>query len=324
MLLTRAGSFYSSDYRNIRWNMQSDPWSILVTSFMQQEMPVTVGVESLCNYHKQGNAFVIMGVDDKASYSNTSVKPNNACGKFHDLLPESMCVAISGAIDVCDAVVAQFGVELEKQKQKRDDKQLYPDDLRAAMRNARRYEYGQFLEEEMLGYLQMKFSEWRVDTNPEIRRKGFTIARAARLYFPCFLPIGGFIKDNVVMMRSRGACVTEMGAGPFAVGAGEAEAISQLNYRSQTHGMCAARTLVHIDEAMEKARLAHPKYIGYPSDYIVIHQDGQIMRFQYRSPLLYEWRKHFDTRDTSPMDTDESFQSKFENDLIPYVPMNRS
>jgi hypothetical protein len=314
--LTRLWTSHSTDIAS----MPNDPWSILVTSFMQEGLPVTVGIGTLCNYREVENSFIILAVDDKATFFNPKALPNNACGKFYDLLPEPFCLSISGSIDVCDGVIASFDEKIRERKEKREDKLLYPDDLRWAIKEARRFEYGKFLEEEMQGYLQMSFSDWLKEPNQEIKKKGLTIVRAARMCFPVLLIVGGFTAGHAIVMRSKGACITEMGTGPFCIGAGELEANNQLSRRSQNHHMCAARTLLHIDEAMEKARRKYPKYIGQPADYMVLRESGEMMRFRRQSSILQGWRKNFAKKDTLPMDTDANLQKEFEKELIPHIP----
>lgn len=295
---------------------------VKVLMSMRWKTAVTVGIGTLCAWGGSSEAFIILAVDKKASYSNQKVVPHTNCSKFHDLFPDPYCVSISGMISVCEAVVSELGQRLKNRKDSRDDKLLYPEDFRIAIREARKHEYGQFLNDELQGYLNISMSEWMSNTDKEIRRKGFLVARAARLYFPVFLIIGGFTLGNPMVLRSSGASITEMGAGPYAVGIGQLEATNQLNLRQQTHFMSAHRTLVHIDEAMEKARLAHPKSIGWPSDYIVIRRSGQIMRFPQSSKALLEWRKRFNGKDTREMDKDKDFRDSFEKELIPHISPN--
>lgn len=299
-----------------------DGLSQFVASLMQEELPMTVGTGTLCNYREQGNSFILLSVDDKASYANPRIAPNNNCGKFRDLLPDPFCLSISGAIDVCDGVVAEFHEKIKQRREKREDHLIYPDDLRVAIREARRYEYGQFLKDELQGYLNISMEEWMKSSNKEISRKGFLIARAARLHFPVHIIAGGFTAGNAVLMRSPGACITEMGVGPYVVGSGSVEALNHLNRRSQNHHYTAARSILHMDEAMDKARRAHPKTVGHPVDYVAIRQNGEIMRFPAKSPLLKKWRNDFKKKDTSIIDTDRSFQKDFERELLPHKRAN--
>jgi len=297
-------------------------FSIYVRVSMQRKAPMTVSIGSLCNFKNAGNAFILLAVDNRATYENAKVVPNDACGKFHDLLPDPFCISISGAVSTCNAVVAEFHKRIQDRKKQRSDGLIYTDDLRIAIREARDYEYGLFLNEEMQGYLRMSLAKWRKNRDSEIRRKGFAVARAARLYFPVFLIMGGFTKGSAVLMKSSGACVTEMGEGPFVTGIGQVAAINHLNHRKQNHYYSAARTLLHLDEAMKKARVAKPQYIGEPADYIAIRQSGQIMRFPAKSPVLKKWRIDFADRDSLQMDLENSFQQEFEKALVPHCSPN--
>jgi hypothetical protein len=153
--------------------MANDAWSILITSAISGSVPVTVSIGTVCNFEE--DSFIILAVDDKATYGNAIVPPNNACGKFYDLLPaEPFIVAIAGATDVCDSVIAEFGHEIKRLKDSRSSEGigLRPDDIRIAIRNSRRYEYAQFVEEHMVPCLQMSFDDWKKRNESRSEKKG--------------------------------------------------------------------------------------------------------------------------------------------------------
>lgn len=293
---------------------------------MAASAPVTVGIGVLCDARFEDGPCIIMAVDDKGSFGIDRLE-NNACGKFHDTLPAApFAVAMSGTISVCDGVVSEFCTRIEHIKKKREEENDLPvlrnDDFRNAIKEARLDEYRAFLDEELQGYLGLTIDQWWKETNQEKRRKGFAVARCSRLYFPVWLIIGGFIGDKWVLMKASGATVIEMGAQCFATGVGEVEALQHLFSRKQEEYNSAPRTLLHVAEAMEKARLAYPKAIGIPADYMVLRGNKPMMRFPRSSAMLKQWREQFDGRSTEPMQSDAQFRKDFEKELYEYKSLN--
>ncbi len=309
-----------------------DIFSDLVSERMADKTPMTVGAGLMCDALDPAGPCIILAVDDKGSYGNPPLTSNNACGKFHDLLPlTSIAIAMSGTISTCDAVIAEFYKQLENTRDERrnngENESFRQDDFRNAIREARRYEYRLFVEEELDGYLGMSLDEWQKETHPEKKRKGLAITRAARMYFPCFLIIGGFFNGHWHLQKSSGATVTEVGAQHYTTGCGEFEALQQLNKRTQDpegqiEYLSPPRALLHLAEAMEAARIAHPKTIGYPAAYVVIRKDGQVKRFPSDSQILKDWIAQFDGRSSLPMQHDRTYRKQFESALLAHQSPN--
>lgn len=267
-----------------------------------------------------------MAVDSRGTYGDPPVTTHDACGKFVDLLPVvPVVVAISGSVSMCDAVIWEFYEQLRsfKVEQEKKGETLQIDHLSVAIRNARHYEYLKFLRQEMQGCLGMTLEEWQEETNPEKKRKGRVVARAARWNFPVWLIAGGFWETAFGLVASAGACVTEMGARHFAVGIGGVAALEKLHSRDQEPYMSAPRTLLHVAEAMDAAKRAYPAYIGRPDDYVILRANKPIMRFPAASPALAEWRTDFRGKPTDLMQDDPSFRKEFEANLYQYQSANR-
>jgi hypothetical protein len=260
--------------------------------------PVTVTIGVLCDFRFSEGPCIILAADDKSIVEDPPKFANNACGKFHDTIPFApLGIAISGNISVCDGVVSSFCDQLNLIKKKREEENDEPiirgDDLRDAILEAKKYEYSYFFNDLLLGHLGMTRDQYLAETNPEKKRKGRVVARAACLYFPVWLIVGGFIGKNWVLMKSSGACVTEMGGQCFAAGIGDGTALKKLFECRYEPYMSAPRTLLHVAEAMEAARVAYPESIGVPSDYLVLRPNRPMMRFKRDSPALQEWLKPF-------------------------------
>jgi hypothetical protein len=208
-----------------------DFWRESVENAIAKRTPVTVGIGVLCDARFEDGPAIILAVDDKGVYGDPPETANDVCGKFHDTLPfAALGIAVSGTLSTCDAIVAEFCTQLEttisKRKKKKTKPFLRSDDLRIAIREARRYEYPLYFDDQLQALTGMSREEWLRETNPEKKRKGWVVARAAQLYFPSWIIVGGFIGKDWVLMKSSGATVTEMGAQNFAVGIGELEALS--------------------------------------------------------------------------------------------------
>jgi hypothetical protein len=269
-----------------------------------------------------------MAVDDRGSYgdSDPPFTTHDACGKFVDLLPVlPVVVSLSGTVSTCDAVISEFYEQLKTFKEEQDGKgeTLQLDHLSVGIRNARQYEYLKFLRQEMQGYLGMTLEQWQEETNPERRRKGWAVARAARLNFPVWLLAGGFWGTAFGLVKSSGACVTEMGARHFAVGCGDLAALRKLHSRRQEPYMSAPRTLLHVAEAMNAAKRAYPNLIGKAADYVILRRDKPIMRFPAASGPLDDWRRCFRGKPTDPMQDDSGFRKEFEAQLYEHESVNR-
>lgn len=294
---------------------------------MARSTPVTVGVGVLCNARSSEGPAIIMAVDDKGFYG-PQVTANNVCGKFHDTLPTApFLIAISGTISTCDAVVAEFYQQLKDTKSKREQEHDLPalrsDDLRIAIREARRYEYKLYFDDQLQAFTGMSRDEWLEETNPEKKRKGWTIARAAQLYFPVWLLVGGFIGNIWVLMKSSGGRVTEMGSQHFAVGVGELEATNALNSRHHDCYASVPRALLHVAEAMGAAREAYPDFIGQP-DFALLRANRPIMRVKKTSAVLLRWLDQFSGRPSTPMQDDPQFLKDLEGELYEHRTVNPS
>ncbi|MGC2743551.1 MAG: hypothetical protein WA672_10215, partial [Candidatus Angelobacter sp.] len=211
-----------------------------------------------------------MAVDDKASYGNPVVLSTSACGKFHDTLPMApLAIAISGHISTCDGVVTEFCHQIAHIKTKREESNDLPalrhEDFRAAILEGRRIEYRDFMNESLQSYLGRTWNEWLRETDREVKRKGLAVARACMKYFPVGLIVGGFLGTNPkhwVLLSAQGAQQTETGAQHYATGIGAMKALEKLSERKQSEYISAPRSLLHIAEAMKRAKQAFPQAIG--------------------------------------------------------------
>jgi len=301
-------------------------WAEAVRNDMARKSPVTVAASVVCDFKFAGGRCIIMSVDDKASYGDPPLF-STKCGKFADMLPEVPIVAaISGDISACDGVIAILWELIRDIKKQREQTNQIPilthKNICNAIRDARHDEYVEFLSDSLQGYLGMKLEACRLETNPEIMSKCSNIAKCCMQYFPVGLLVAGFLGKDWIHFKSQGAQKIESGAQPFATGIGGAKAQEKLSERNQNEYMSVPRSLLHLAEAMETARLAYPKHIGKPSDYMVLRPNKPIMRFNNSSANLQRWIAEFRGRATDEMQSDTKYREEFESDLYEYKSSN--
>jgi hypothetical protein len=291
---------------------------------------VTVGIGLICDLKFAGGPCIIMSVDDKASYGHPIVLSTNACGKFHDILPcAPLAIAISGDISTCDGVVTDLYDQIASIKKAREDARDMPalrhNDFRSAILNARHYEYQSFLDEQLQAYLGITRLEWLKENDREIKRKGLCVVRACIKYFPVGLIIGGFLGMNPrhwILLRACGAAKTETGAQFFTVGIGGEKALRKLCERDQKEYMSAPRSLLHVAEAMKKAKQAYPQAIGDPADYMILRPNKPMMRFKRNAESLKRWLAEFNGKPTDQMQSAVKYRDEFEDELYEYRSVN--
>jgi hypothetical protein len=298
-----------------------DAWSLAVETAMQVDTPVTVCVGVICDASHRDGPTIILAADDKSTYGDPPLTTDKVCGKIHDFQPIcDLGACISGSAEICDAVIAEFHEQLKAMKQKEEAQGhwLATDHVRLAIREARHYEYGLFADDAMQGLLHIGLDQWRTETNPEIRRKGMAVMRAAMFHFPIWIIFGGFLHGDWVLTRASGATVTSSGSSHYAVGIGQLPAYKALHRRKHDYYSPYPAALVHVAEAMEAARKAYPKYIGKPADYLVLRRNQPMMRFRRRSPLLEKWLK----AGTKSMVDSEELRRQFDAELYPLASVN--
>jgi hypothetical protein len=297
---------------------------------MARNTPVTVGIGVLCDARFKDGPCIIMGVDDKSTYGDPVVLSNEVCGKFHDTLPLApLAIAISGDISTCDGVVTEFCTQIAHIKEQREARGEHPllrhEDFRPAIAEARKIEYQDFLNDSLQSYLGITLEEWRKETNKEISRKGFTVARVCGKYFPVGLIVGGFLSTNPkhwILLRAQGAMITQTGAQYYATGIGAIEALKQLAARKQSEYLSAPRSLLHVAEAMRRAKRKYPQHIGEPADYMILRANKPMMIFKRTSDVLKQWLIDFKNKPSDPLQSEQKYRDELEHELCEHKSVN--
>jgi len=126
------------------------------------------------------------------------------------------------------------------------------------------------------------------------------------------LTVGGFVTGgSIVMLEAQFNEVPEM-VEWSAIGTGGDAAAESLGKRNQGATTSFQRTLVHVAEAMEAARA--DKYVGEPSEYVVISQ-RTYRRFPARDPYLMQLLTKYADRDTDELDDSDEHREKLRDAL---------
>jgi hypothetical protein len=272
-------------------------------------VPMTIGIGVL-----GGSAdFAILASDMRATYPRSAVDPNDFVGKQsgYDDIPrfESVVCSIAGRLGVTHDVESQLALEFKKLSRK---KKIFREHVQNAIDKARIHElrrrYDWALKVNFFGLscsqlLRGKLPQGKLD------REAIKAAEAVcdAYEFPVELIIGGFVDGEPLLFKATGKEHIQGESSPavYVIGSlGKVAAMDHLNRRGQNIEYSLARSVFHVHEAMEAARVADPdQYIGTPAWYVVILRAQGVWRIDPRAPLLADWVKLYQNRQsTAPLD----------------------
>jgi hypothetical protein len=265
---------------------------------------MTIGIGAVGG---SGNT-VVMATDTKGSYQDPRFS-DFLIGKQYDFFPHHLLAAnIAGTVPVCKSVVSSLVNEMDKLLR---EPVIFHDHIRRAVQEAQINDILFRLDYELVNRLGMSRAEWQVldKTSLQFRRA----QRVIRKYqLPMQLTVGGFVTGgSIVMLEAQFNEVPEM-VEWSAIGTGGDPAAESLGKRNQGATTSFQRTLVHVAEAMEAARA--DKYVGEPSDYVVITQ-RTYRRFPARDPYLMQLLAKYADRDTDELDDSEECGDKLRSAL---------
>lgn len=262
-----------------------------------------------------GAEFAILASDMRASYPRSAVDPNDFVGKqtgFADI-PRfgNVACSIAGRLGVTHDVESQLAVEFRKLSRL---KKIGREHIQNAIDKARAHElrrrYDWALQVNFFGLTYSQLLRGRLPSGP-LDQEAIKAAQAvcAAYDFPVELIIGGFIDGEPLLFKGSGKQDLQGESSPavYVIGSkGKVAAMDHLNKRGQTIECGLARSLLHVHEAMEVARVADPDhYIGTPSWYVVILRNEGVWRVNPQSPVLKQWAKHYrDRQDTASLEAE--------------------
>jgi hypothetical protein len=266
---------------------------------------MTIGIGAVGG---SGNT-VVMATDTKGSYKDPRFA-DFLIGKQYDFFPHHLLAAnIAGTVPVCKSVVSSLVGEMDKLLV---EPVIFHDHIRNAVQDAQIHDILFRLNYELVNRLGMSRAEWLAldKTSLQFRRA----QRVIRKYqLPVQLTVGGFVTGgSIVMLEAQFNEIPEM-VEWSAIGTGGDDAAEKLGKRNQGATISFQRTLVHVAEAMEAARA--DRYVGEPSDYVVITQ-RTYRRFPARDPYLMQLLAKYADRDTNELDDSDECGDKLRNALF--------
>ncbi len=274
---------------------------------------VTVGIGVLCEECE----CVILASDLRLSIPHTIIGPHDKSGKQWDLpLPFTGGVSVAGTMWCVQRYLDESHRQLWRlcQRKKFSRRQLEDTIDRARVRV-----HWRMCNMEMRRVLEIGLKQWqtgkigRKSLNPLLLRQGLDVIRSVT--FPVASITAGFLNQALIWYRTDGLRNIQSNVSPgyFVIGTGAQYAIKHLAWRGQTPDNRLQSSLLHVYEAMRRART--DRAVGPPADYMVMWSDGRVERFPAESALLRGWAKHYKRRE-STASLDSSMTAKVQMDNL--------
>ena len=259
---------------------------------------LTIGIGVLC----EGAECVVLASDTRGSWPRNRITPHEECGKQWDFpfFPVAACVA--GTLSCAQPIVDELTVQIAKLAK---EKKVYCEHFENAIDYARFRKFKRRVDWQMKRSLGVTHSQWirgRIPAgqlDPLAVRAGMAILDGTTL--PVQMIVAGFLKDGrLIFYKADQLAELEQATSPgvCVIGTGGEYAMDHLTWRGQNADCSLTRSLLHVYEALEKAR-SRDRYVGKASDYIIIHKNGQIDRFPANSDLLKGWKRAYKKRDST-------------------------
>jgi 20S proteasome alpha/beta subunit len=264
---------------------------------------MTVGIGALC----EAGQCVIMAADTRGTFNGAKLGPHDRTGKqFY--LPSDFCGNIAGTVSVCTSLMSELYTQMEKLPTP-----FYHDHVRNAIQEAQYLEFANRGNVELKKELCITINEWRREWLPQwLREEGKRLLRSLQL--EAQLMVGGIAfndkgEPGPVLLETY--CNDPAELRHFSViGSGTDAAYDVLVKREQEPYMSFQRTLLHLAEAMEAARLdaiaRDPlnQDVGAPGDYVVITPKAY-RKMPANNPTLTQLVSDYAGKETETADDDQ-------------------
>jgi hypothetical protein len=268
---------------------------------------MTVGIGVAC----QRGQCVVMAADQKGSFANDAFPPHERIGK-QSPLPFGLCGNVAGPLELCNAIMNRVATALETHPR---NWPLSLDYVQTAVEAARFAEFKRLVDEEMKANRLMTLEEWQQLPEPSLQyRRGQRIIN--RTVLPAELLVGGIIMGSGTVIHV-GYMQKAKSEALACIGSGSSAAFRRLMERSQNAYMSLPRTILHIAEGMQQARLEEPETVGNPANYVVI-TEKQTRRMPAKDPTLQQLLAKYADMDTEEIDSSNEVWDAIQAAL--YVP----
>jgi hypothetical protein len=254
---------------------------------------MTVGIGTLC----QSGQCILMATDMRGSFEDPAFPPHEYLGKQYPL-PNNFNVNTAGAKVICQSIASELYTQIEKLA---DEPQVHHDHIRNAIRDAQFLEFSYRVDHELRFHLATTLEQWKaIPTTTLLYRRAQRLMRT--YYLNAQLSVGGFLSDgNPVLLTMHGNEPAEM-EDLSVIGRGTDPALEVLVRRGQQPHMGIVRSIMHVYEALEAAKLKD-RYVG-KCEAMVVLTPKQIRILQLGSEFIKELVGCFAGRDTEALDDD--------------------
>lgn len=254
---------------------------------------MTIGIGAVAH---SGKCF-LMASDTRGSYGSTSgLSPHDSMGKQFDL-PFRLCAQIAGDVPVCSVMVSKLHMQFENLEKKPD---LLIGDIQKAIRLVQVSELLYRFDDALVRTLGITLEKWEtLEHSRMMYRAGRKVINKTIL--EAHLLVGGFLNGNLMFYSMYLNNAPGMETSHATIGSGSMAALEVLNVRQQHPHCSAQRALVHIAEALDAARAAHPDDIGEPSDYVLITPKAS---WRVPSSFASQLAARYKGNNTRPLDDD--------------------
>lgn len=261
---------------------------------------MTVGIAAYC----EGFQNIILAADCRASYANSHLGPHDEMGKQF-ALPFGLYADIAGSFSHCESLIAYLTSSLEELKHLPE---ILLGNIREAIWLAQAQELRFRFNTAFRNQLGMTLDEWKLSSNPKILRTGRALMRSTQV--SAELIVAGYTKDTEVLLTVAFKEPPEIESSHATIGSGGQDAMVHLDFRKQNPHYSFPRTVLHVAEALEKAKT--DPAVGPPGDYVVL-QRGEIRRFKSRDPFVLDLIERYRNRDSAEIDDDDEIRMKLKS-----------
>jgi hypothetical protein len=266
---------------------------------------MTVGIAAYCESFQN----IKLAADCRASYQNPHLKPHDEMGKQFRL-PFGLYADIAGSFAHCESLIAYLNSEMEKLK---DKPEVLLGHIRDAVYLAQGYELRFRCEVRFRSELSMSVEEWKkeLQISPWLPYH-IRLYKTGRAIFRSTSPrieliVAGYTKDSEVLLSTAFKEPPEIESSFTTIGSGGEDALIHLDFRKQNPHYSFPRTVLHVAEALEKAKT--DPAVGAPGDYVILRR-GETRRFKARDPFVLELIERYANRDTAEIDNDDEIRMK--------------
>ena len=289
---------------------------------------MTIGIGVMCEY---GDC-AILASDMRVTYGTMPIDPHDRAGKQFSFPPFNFGATMAGSTSSVHAIVSEFASQLKilllayvQAKEKNPKVKIQFEHIRNALEFSRKKELRRLQACAMDSELGLSLEDWLVGKLPTgqpfnryAHAEGLRVLKNVKdnMQYNAGIIVAGFLREDAIFMRGLGASPVEEFASPanYVVGGkGAVEALKVLVNRKQNVEMGVARSLLHVYEALNAAKL--DKAVGEPSSYVVIRphtkrRPNGMQRIFPEHHLLEQWSKKYKLTET------DALEAPFANQLI--------